>query len=156
MFAPSSAVPCPPFPKSQLFKSLIPYPNSMNSKWIYLRSLNPKLKNSKSLLSSNQNPQILAPKSQNPQYKFCKFRSPKSQRGTRYCWAWGKDSFETNRWTMFLETEATIPYCNWSIKLARSIGFGSTSVVNGWQRLGRLSFWVYVKVGYSFKQIHIL
>ena len=46
-------------------------------------------------------------------------------------------------------------YCNWSIKMARIIGFGSTSVVNSWQRLGLLPFWVYVKVGYSFKQKHI-
>ena len=57
---------------------------------------------------------------------------------------------------MFLETEATFPYCNWSIKMARIIGFGSTSVVNSWQRLGRLPFLVYIKVGYSFKQKHIL
>ena len=77
-------------------------------------------------------------------------------RGTRYCWAWGKDSFETNKWTTFLETEVTFPYCNWSIKMARSIGFGSTSVVNSWQRLGRLPFWVYVEVGNYFKQKRIL
>ena len=76
-------------------------------------------------------------------------------RGTRYCWAWGKDSFETNKWTMFLETEASFPYCNWSIKIARIVGFGSTSVVNSWQRLG-LPFWVYVKVGYLFKPKYIL
>ena len=52
----------------------------------------------------------------------------------------GKGSFETNKWTMFLETEATLRYCNWSIKMAWIIGFGSTSVVNSLQRLGRLPF----------------
>ena len=78
------------------------------------------------------------------------------ERGTRYCWAGGKNSFETNKWSMFLKTEATFPYCNCSIKLARSIGFGSTSVVNRWQRLGCLPFWVYVKVGYSFKKTYTL
>ena len=57
---------------------------------------------------------------------------------------------------MFLETEATFLYCNWSIEMARTIWFGSTSVVHSWQRLGRLHFQVYVKVGYSFKQKHIL
>ena len=57
---------------------------------------------------------------------------------------------------MFLETEATFLYCNWAIKMARIIGFGSTSVVNSWQRLGRLPFSVYIKVGYSFKQKPIL
>ena len=60
----------------------------------------------------------------------------KGEQGT----AWGKDSFETNKLTIFLETEATFPYCNWSIKIARIIGFGSTSVVNSWQRLGCLPF----------------
>ena len=45
-------------------------------------------------------------------------------RGTMYCWAWGKDSFETNNLTMFLKTEATFNYCNWSIKMAKIIGFG--------------------------------
>ena len=45
---------------------------------------------------------------------------------------------------MFLDTEAAFPYCNWSIKMARIIWFGSTSVdigpsyKNNWQRLGRL------------------
>ena len=29
---------------------------------------------------------------------------------------------------MFLETEAAFPYCNWSIKMARIIWFGSKSV----------------------------
>ena len=69
-------------------------------------------------------------------------------RGTRYCCAWRKHSCETNKWTMFLETEAAFPYCNWSINIARIICFGSTSVdigpayVNNWQRLDRLPFWV--------------
>ena len=42
------------------------------------------------------------------------------------------------------------------------IWFGSTSVdigpayVNNWERLGRLPFQVYVKVGNSLKQKHIL
>ena len=63
---------------------------------------------------------------------------------------------------MFLETEAAYPYCNWSIKMARVIWFGSTSVdigpayVNNWPRLGRLPFRVYVKVGNSLKQKHII
>ena len=57
---------------------------------------------------------------------------------------------------MFLETEATFPYYNWSIKMARIIGFCSTSVVNSSQRIGCLPFWVYVKVEYSFEQKHIL
>ena len=63
-------------------------------------------------------------------------------RGTRYCWAWHKHSFETNKLTMFLETEAAFSYCNWSIKMARIIWFGSTSVdigpayLNNWRRLG--------------------
>ena len=35
-------------------------------------------------------------------------------RGTRYCWAWGKDNFETNKLTFFLGTEATYPYFNLS------------------------------------------
>ena len=34
------------------------------------------------------------------------------------------DSFETNNLTMFLKTEATFNYCNWSIKMAKIIGFG--------------------------------
>ena len=65
-----------------------------------------------------------------------------SQRGTRYCWAWGQHSFKTNKWTMFLETEASFPYCNWSTKMAGIIWLGSTSVqhVNNWQRLSRLPF----------------
>ena len=64
------------------------------------------------------------------------------ERGTRYCWAWGQHSFETNKWTMFLETEASFPYCNWSTKMAGIIWLGSTSVqhVNNWQRLSRLPF----------------
>ena len=37
-------------------------------------------------------------------------------------------SFETNNLTMFLETEAVFPCHNWSIKMARIIWFGSTSV----------------------------
>ena len=47
---------------------------------------------------------------------------------------------------MFLETEAAFPYCNWSIKMSRTIWFGSTSGVKGpayennWQGLGHLSF----------------
>ena len=45
---------------------------------------------------------------------------------------------QTNK--LFLETEATFSYCNWSIKKARIIGFGSRSIVNSWQRLGRLLF----------------
>ena len=63
---------------------------------------------------------------------------------------------------MFLETEAAFPYCNWSIKMARIIWFGSTSVdivpayVNNWNRLGRLPFGVYVKWGNSLKQECIL
>ena len=84
------------------------------------------------------------------------------QRGTRYCWAWRKHSLETNKWTIFLETEAAFPYCNWSIKMTRITWFGSTSVyigpayVNSWQRLGHLPFLIYVKLGNSFKQKHIL
>ena len=70
------------------------------------------------------------------------FGYSKVQRGTRYCWAWGQHSFETNKWTMFLETEASFPYCNWSTKMAGIIWLGSTSVqhVNNWQRLSRLPF----------------
>ena len=30
-------------------------------------------------------------------------------RGSRYCWAWHKHSFETNKLTMFLKTEAAFP-----------------------------------------------
>ena len=43
---------------------------------------------------------------------------------------------------MFLETEASIPYCNWSTKMAGIIWFGSKSVqdVNNWQRLSHLPF----------------
>ena len=80
------------------------------------------------------------------------------KRGTRYCWAWGKHNFETNKWNMFLETEASFHYCNWSIKMARIIWSVSTSVdiypayVNNWQRLGRLPFWVYVEAGNFVKQ----
>ena len=51
---------------------------------------------------------------------------------------------ETNKLTSkFLETEAAFPYCNWSIKMARIIWFGSRSVdigpayVNNWKRLGK-------------------
>ena len=67
-------------------------------------------------------------------------------RGTRYCWASHKHSFKTNKWTKFLETEAAFPYCNWSIKIARIIWFGPTSVgrgpayVNNWHGLGRFVF----------------
>ena len=99
---------------------------------------------------------MLTLKGSNWQLKFLRryYFYPANQRGTFYCWAWRKDNFETNKWAMFLETEATFPHCNWSIKMARMIGFGSASVVNSWQRLGRLPCWVYVKVGYSFKQKH--
>ena len=45
-------------------------------------------------------------------------------RGTRYCWASPKHSFETIEWTMFLETETALTYCNWSIKMSRIIWFG--------------------------------
>ena len=89
-------------------------------------------------------------------------RSLFSQRGTRYCWPWHKHSFETNKLTMFKETEADFIYCNWLIKMARIIWFGSTSVdigpayVNNWKRLGCLLFWVYVKFGNSLKQKCIL
>ena len=41
----------------------------------------------------------------------------KNLRGTRYCWAWRKHSFETHKWTMLLETKTSFPYCNWSIKI---------------------------------------
>ena len=43
---------------------------------------------------------------------------------------------------MFLETEASFPYCYWSTKMAGIIWLGSTSVqhVNNWQRLSRLPF----------------
>ena len=43
---------------------------------------------------------------------------------------------------MFLETESSFPYCNWSTKMAWIIWLGSTSVqhVNNWQRLSRLPF----------------
>ena len=73
-----------------------------------------------------------------------------------------KHIFKTNKLTMFLQTEAAFPYCNWSIKKARIIWFGSTSVdigpanVNNWKRLGWLPFWVYVKFGNSLKQKYIL
>ena len=83
-------------------------------------------------------------------------------RGTRYCWAWYKQSFETNKLTMFLETESAYPYCNWSIKMVRIIWLGPTSVdigpayVNNFKRLGRFPFWVYVKFGNSLKQKSIL
>ena len=62
--------------------------------------------------------------------------------GTRYCRAWGQHSFETNKLTMFLETEASFPYCNRSTKMAGIIWLGSTSVqhVNNWQRLSCLPF----------------
>ena len=64
------------------------------------------------------------------------------QRGTKYCWACGQCSFETNKWTMFLETEASFPYCNWSTKMVGIIWLGSTSVqhVYNWQRFSRLPF----------------
>ena len=64
-----------------------------------------------------------------------------AQRGTRFCWAWYKHNLETNKLTMFLETEAAFPYCNWSIKMARINWFCSTSFdigpayVNSWKRL---------------------
>ena len=80
-----------------------------------------------------------------------------AQRGTRYCWAWRKHSFDTNNLTMFLETEALFPCHNESIKMARIIWFGSTSVdigsayVNNWQRFGCFGFWVYLKVRNSLK-----
>ena len=38
---------------------------------------------------------------------------------------------ESNKFTRFLETGAVFPYCNWSIKIARVIWFGSTSVDMG-------------------------
>ena len=65
-----------------------------------------------------------------------------SARGTRYCWAWGQHSFETNKWTIFLKTEASFPYWNWSTKMAGFIWLGSTSVqhVNTGWRLSRLPF----------------
>ena len=53
-------------------------------------------------------------------------------------WGGGKNSGPP---CMFLETEAAFPYYNWSIKMARIIWFGLTSVeivglalVNSWQR----------------------
>ena len=70
--------------------------------------------------------------------------------------------FETNKLTMFLETEAAFPYCNWSLKMTRNIWFGLTSVdigqayVNNWKRLGLLPFWVYVKLGKFLKLKYIL
>ena len=80
------------------------------------------------------------------QVKPC-FRPGKSlKRGTRYRWAWHKHSYETNKYSVFLETEAAFPYCNWSIKMDRIIWVGSTSVdigpacVNNWQELGHLCF----------------
>ena len=54
--------------------------------------------------------------------------------------------------TMFLETETAFLYCNRSIKMARIIWFGLTSVDIGpayginWQRLGHLPLQVYVVV----------
>ena len=65
---------------------------------------------------------------------------PKGEQGTAELG--GKHSFETDKWTMFLETEASFPYCNWSIKMAGIIWLGSTSVhhVNNWHRLSRLPF----------------
>ena len=47
---------------------------------------------------------------------------------------------------MFPETEAAYPYCNWSIKMPRTIWVGSTSVdigpayVNNWKMLGHFPF----------------
>ena len=48
---------------------------------------------------------------------------------------------------MFVETEASFPYCNWSTKMAVIIWLGSTSVqlVNNWQRIGRLPFLSFCK-----------
>ena len=74
-----------------------------------------------------------------------------------YCWAWRQHSFETNKLSMFLHTEAAF-LCNWSIKMNMIIRFGSTSVdtgpgdVNNWKRFGG----VYVKTGNPSKQKHIL
>ena len=59
---------------------------------------------------------------------FSRLLSYLHKRGTRYCWAWGQHSFETNKWTMLLETEAFFPYCNRSTKMAGIIWLGSTSV----------------------------
>ena len=63
---------------------------------------------------------------------------PHSQAGLPMAWILLltlKDSFEiplhsceTNKWTRFLETEAAFLCCNWLIKMARIIWFGSTSV----------------------------
>ena len=59
---------------------------------------------------------------------------------------------------MFLETEAALLYCNWSIKMARIIWYGSTSVkhVNNWQRLGRLPFLSLCKSRKFLKTKHII
>ena len=48
---------------------------------------------------------------------------------------------------MFVETEASFPYCNWSTKMAVIMWRGSTSVqlVNNWQMIGRLPFLSFCK-----------
>ena len=99
-----------------------------------------------SLIRNIKTPIATKPEFVGNKFKFKLGKNSKTQRGTGYCWAWVKDSFKTNKWTMFLGTEATFPYCNWSIKMARIIGFGSTSVVNSWQVIP-----LNKQVGYSFK-----
>ena len=74
----------------------------------------------------------------------------------------GAHSYETNKWPVLLETRAAFAYCNWSMEMGRIFWVGSASVdkgppyVNNLKRLGSLSFWVYVKMGNSLKQKHIL
>ena len=77
-------------------------------------------------------------------------------KGNRVLLSLGQRQFWNKQINYVFKTGATFPYCNWSIKMATIIGFGSTSVLNSWHRLGRLPFWVYVKEGYYFKQKHIL
>ena len=57
-----------------------------------------------------------------------------------YCWSLHQHSFQTNKWILFLDTEAAFPYCNRSIKISLVIWCGSrcgkmiAEYVNNWQR----------------------
>ena len=92
--------------------------------------------------------------------------SVQSLRDRIYRWGLHLHSFETNKWTVFLEIEAAFPYCDWSIKKSRIIWLALTSVhigkvrENNWHMKGCPCFlslcksWKFLKTKtYSFVSI---
>ena len=108
----NSATQVPPAPPQRL-------PQLQPARFLKPKSQNLKPKNPESKFP---NP---IPKTSNHEFEF---QSPKSLRGTSYCWAWCKHNFKTKKLAIFLETETALPYCIWSIKIVRIIWFGTTSV----------------------------